>query len=89
MSPSRGNVKLATTRTLEQWIQAALRSLGGSATIVDVSKEIWKEHESDLRSSGDLFYTWQYDMRWAALVLRKNNTIKDAASSPQGVWELL
>ena len=26
----------------------------------------WQTHESELPASGDLFFTWQYDIRWAA-----------------------
>ena len=73
---------------LETWILDALRSLGGEARIPDVCKHVWEQHEHDLRASGDLFYTWQYDIRWAALVLRKRGAMKSAAISPAGVWEL-
>ena len=39
---------------------------GGSAGIVEICKHIWQFHEAEIRNSGDLLYTWQYDMRWAA-----------------------
>jgi hypothetical protein len=51
------------------WVEEALLELG-EATVVEVAKHIWENHEQDLRSSGDLFYTWQYAMRWAAQELR-------------------
>jgi len=37
---------------------------------------------------GDLFYTWQYDMRWAATKLRRDGKLKAATRSPKGTWEL-
>ena len=47
---------------LEDLVVEALKALGGSGTIVDVAREIWIHHEAELRSSGDLFFTWQYDI---------------------------
>lgn len=79
---------MATKHDLQDWVQDALRELGGSAPLVDVAKTIWKKRESDLRASGDLFYTWQYDMRWAANRLRRAKKMKSAEVSPVGLWEL-
>jgi hypothetical protein len=62
--------------------------LGGSATPAEACEHIWNTYEQELRESGKLFFTWQYDVRWAALVLRKNRIIKPAEDSPRGVWEL-
>jgi hypothetical protein len=73
---------------LVTWVRDALFALGGSATIVDVAKEIWTAHEGDLREMSDSFYTWQYDMRWAAWKLRSQGEIKPANESPRGYWEL-
>ena len=55
---------------LPQIVLDTVKSLGGEATVVEVAKTIWAKHERDLRASSDLFYTWQYDMRWAAQSLR-------------------
>jgi hypothetical protein len=55
---------------LENWVLASVMSRG-QASVVEVAKDIWKEHRAELESSGDLFFTWQYDMRWAADRLRK------------------
>jgi len=66
----------------------ALRGLGGSAPIVDISRSIWEHHEHDLRDSGDLFYLWQYDIRWAAHSLRKRGALRPVAVTPKGYWEL-
>jgi hypothetical protein len=73
---------------LRQWIEDALTSMGGSATIVEVCKHIWRNHEDDLWDSGDLFYTWQYDVRWAATDLRGRGIMREDSESPRGLWEL-
>lgn len=80
---------MATKHDVTDWVVAALKMHSGRATLVEVAREIWKRRESDLRSSGDLFYTWQYDMRWSANVLRRKGIMKAADLSPSGVWELV
>lgn len=70
------------------WIVDALRATGGSASLLDVCKHIWREHEVELRQSGDAFYTWQYDVRWVAHRLRRQGVLKTVEVSPRGVWEL-
>jgi hypothetical protein len=80
---------MATKQDLQDWVAEALSALGGSATLVDVAKKIWVVNEPELRLSGDLFYTWQYDMRWAANILRKKGVMKPVELSPSGVWELV
>lgn len=57
---------------LKDWVYEAVRENGGVASIVTVAKHIWIHHEAELRASGDLFYKWQYDMRWAAQRLRNS-----------------
>jgi hypothetical protein len=49
---------------------------------------VWKEHKDELESSGDLFFTWQYDIRWIATLLRKKGTMRAVPSSEFGIWEL-
>ena len=66
-----------------------LQGLGGRGAIVTVCKEFWAKHENELKKSGDLFYTWQYDIRWAATTLRKAGRMIDANVSPSGVWEII
>jgi hypothetical protein len=73
---------------MQGWITSILKSNGGQATLIDVSKSVWHEHEAELRASGDGFFTWQYDLRWAADQLRRNGVLKPAALSPRSVWEL-
>ena len=73
---------------LQDWVYQALKSLGGKGRIVDVAKYIWKYYEEDLKASGDMFYTWQYDMRWAATKLRGSKKILPAEKSQKGEWKL-
>lgn len=74
---------------LTDWVLEALERLGGTGSVVAVAREIWAKHEAELRAAGDLFYTWQYDMRWAATVLRKDKKLRAAEDSPRGSWEVV
>ena len=74
---------------LQDWVYEALKSLNGKGRIVDVAKYIWKHYEKELRASGDMFYTWHYDMRWAATKLRESKKILPADKSQKGVWQLI
>jgi hypothetical protein len=79
---------VATKHDVTDWVASALKTLGGRGSLIAVAKEIWRQHEPELRASGDLFYTWQYDMRWSANVLRRKGIMKSAEVSPNGIWEL-
>lgn len=79
---------MATRDDLQDWVVEALKSMGGSGNIVQVAKHIWETHNTELKASGDLFYTWQYDMRWAATKLRNSNKILPAEVSRKGEWRL-
>lgn len=70
------------------WLVEALRAMGGKASTVSVCEYVWAKHESDLRRSGELFFTWQYDIRWAATQLRKERVLRSVELSPKGIWEL-
>lgn len=74
--------------SLARWVQSALSRRGGTATIAQVCEDIWRRHEDELRNSGDHFYTWQYEVRWAADHLRRKGVMKPAQQSPRGMWEL-
>ncbi len=76
-------------QVLREWIVDALRANGGSADLIQVCRYIWRNHEDDLWDSGDLFYTWQYDVRWAASDLRGSGVMRHHVDSPRGVWELV
>ena len=73
---------------LKPWVINALSAHGGRATIIEVCRHIWEHHEDELKSSGDLFYTWQYDVRWAAQALRDNGTLRSVQGSRSRPWEL-
>lgn len=70
------------------FVVEALLSLGGSGTVLEVTKRVWQAHERDLRASGDLFYTWQYDVRWAAQHLRNNGYMKAVNGDRRAPWQL-
>ena len=73
---------------LQAWVVGALRAHGGSATLIEVCQYIWEHHEGELKSSGDFFYTWQYDVRWAAQALRNNGALKPVYGNRSRPWEL-
>lgn len=79
---------IVAKQVLREWILEALQARGGSATLVEVCRHVWQYHEDDLWDSGDLFYTWQYDVRWAATELRRRGLLRAEDKSPRGVWEL-
>ncbi|MBK5248692.1 MAG: hypothetical protein JJE50_04555 [Actinomycetales bacterium] len=70
---------MATKSDLGTWIVDALEADSRSAEPVDVARFIWQHHEGELRASGDLFFTWQYDMRWEAQKLRNQLTFRTSA----------
>ena len=73
---------------LPGWVSEAISELGGSAKVVEVAKVIWKNHEADLRGSGNLFYTWQYDMRWAPQQLQIDGKLLKGEPR-HGYWSLV
>lgn len=73
---------------LIDWLLEALKSLGGKGSIVEICKFVWENHKDELEASGDLFYTWQYDIRWTAWQLREQGKMKQDNLSPKGIWEL-
>jgi hypothetical protein len=79
---------VATKEDLCDWVQESIERRGGSATVVEVAEEIWSRHEKELWQSGRLFFTWQYDMRWCALELRKRGVLKQTSQSQTGSWEI-
>ena len=52
-----------TKDLLPELLVHCLKELGGEATIVQVCKRFWLHYEDELKHSGDLLYTWQYDIR--------------------------
>lgn len=73
---------------MTDWVEQALRELGGSATILQICKHVWQSHEHDIRNEGDLIFEWQYEIRWAGDLLRRDGVIRPADGSKRGIWEL-
>lgn len=64
-------------RTLmKDWVIETLQELGGSGSILDICKIVWAKHGNEIQNSGEAFYTWQYEIRWAGDILRKEGTLK-------------
>jgi len=72
---------------LKQWVLDAIDAHGGATSLMTIAKHIWDNHEKDLRSYGERFYTWQYDMRWAAQYLRNNGILESADKVSRGIWQ--
>lgn len=79
---------MTTRLELQEWVIDAIKESGGTATIVEVAKHIWMNHEAELKLAGDLFFTWQYDMRWACTRLRERKIVEAAEISDRGEWKL-
>jgi hypothetical protein len=80
--------RVATKHDLQAWVLESLQKRGGSASVLEVTKDVWEAHEDDLRASGDLFFTWQYDLRWAAQKLRDAGRLAPKHGKRGGPWEL-
>ena len=76
--------ELANKQDLQEWITAALKALGGEAHLTRIAQHILENHEAELRRSGDLFFTWQYDMRWQAQRLKDAGKLEKLSRS----WRL-
>lgn len=74
---------MANSEALKAWVMDALEALG-PAPVPRIAQHIWENHEAELRSSGDLFYTWQYAMRWAGQVLQKEGKLEK--NGPNRTW---
>ena len=73
---------------MEHWVLEAVAACGGSAPIVQAAKAIWEAHEGDLKGAGDHFFTWQYEMRWAADRLRKKKKLSLRMEGSRSLWLL-
>lgn len=85
---NRGKTMTLDRHVMKDWVVEALKELGGSATILDISKVVWARHGEEVKVSGDAFYTWQYEIRWAGDILRKEGVLKPVRESPRHQWEL-
>jgi hypothetical protein len=84
----RGKKMILDRYVMKDWVVEALKELGGSATILAISKVVWARHGEEIKNSGDAFYTWQYEIRWAGDILRKEGVLKPVRESPRHQWEL-
>ncbi|MGE4385740.1 MAG: hypothetical protein AB7E39_07770 [Endomicrobiaceae bacterium] len=87
-----------TRQDLPELLYKTIKSLGGSAKMQEIFEKFWEVYYKDLEKSGELFYTWNYDIRWAATKLRNEKRMKPASKkenshgvdvSPQGIWEII
>lgn len=79
---------MATNDDLQRWIVDILRDAGSEMSVLEVSRAVWERHEAELRESGDLFFTWQYNLRWAAQKLRNQGVLKLQDGRRNGGWAL-
>jgi len=86
---NNGTPRIITRNDMVQLVCEALESLGGEGTIVDTAAVIWKNYKDDLESSGDIFYTWQYDMRWARHKLSKTGKLTTEKRGKESIWKLI
>ena len=77
---------MATKNDLKDWVIEALVACGGSAHHIEVAKHIWAKHRADIEASGDFFYTWQYDMRWAGQTLQDQGRL--LKKGPNRTWRI-
>ena len=78
-----------TREDLPSILYKAIVDMGGKTSIIDICRYVWEKHEAELRQSGNLFFSWQYDIRWAATELRKSKRMVAAKVSPRGIWEVI
>lgn len=72
---------------LKVWITNALSANDGWGTPLSVSMWVWEHHAVELEAMGSLFYTWQYDLRWAATALRSDGVMQ--ANKSGEPWRLV
>ena len=74
---------------LPDLLYETLDELGGEATALETAACFWTRHDTELRDSGNLFYTWRCDLRQAADTLRREHRMVEAYDCPEGVWALV
>ena len=76
---------MAQKAELKAWVLEAIDSLGPS-NVVAVSRFVWEQYETELRKSDALFFTWQYDLRWAAQALRNEGLLGPVGRGRAALW---
>ena len=79
---------VSSKASLIEWSVEALNHFGGRAHHLDIAKWIWSKKRDELFEMGDLFYSWQYELRWAGTEMRGKKIILSANDSPKGTWIL-
>ena len=74
-----------TREDFKPWIMEALNAHDGKAEIFQVSRFIWDNYQHRISLDKKILYTWQYEIRWAALGLRDDGLI-DLGKFKRGVW---
>lgn len=77
-----------TREELKPMIVKALEAHNGRAAIYKVSEFIWEKYSSKILDDKRMLYTWQYEMRWAAMALQKDGLI-ELGKFKKGVWSLI
>lgn len=80
---------MATREDMKPWVVDALKSMGGAGWPRDIAKYIWHTHKDEIEASDLLLYTWQYDVRWTAMALRKEGVLKAVGGRTDKPWELI
>lgn len=73
---------------MTEWVVEVLKRTGGRAYILEIAKAVWELHETDIREGGDLLYEWQYELRWAGDILRRDGVLRPSEDTRRGIWEL-
>lgn len=76
---------MTTDPRLTSWITEALRQQGSRASGLAIARWVWSTHESALRDSGDLLYTWQLDLQACAEAMLTQGAL---ALDANGDWSL-
>ena len=73
-----------------------LLDLGGRAEMMTIFKEFYNKYGKLFTEDNPLFYTWNYDIRWAATALRRDGIMAPAKTTinaqdniiSKGIWSL-
>ncbi|MET0249309.1 MAG: hypothetical protein ABW164_06230 [Sphingobium sp.] len=71
---------------MQLWVIEALQAMDNEGPINNVAKHIWLNHELDLQQAGEHFFSWQYDMRWAAQKLIDKNKLGLRKNGAKSIW---
>ena len=80
-SPLSEENEMVGREDLKPWIVESLNANGGRATVVEIARYIWNKHKAELEAAGDMFFKWQYEMRWAGDQLSKEKKVQKLRSS--------